>query len=65
MKNLNGGERAVKESLGNWPIESWCQAYFSDVVQCEVTDTNMREAFNGVMLEARNNRIISLLEDIR
>ena len=65
MKNLNGGEKAVEELLGFWPIEGWCQAYFSDVVQCEVIDNNMCETFNGVMLEARNKPIITLLEDIR
>ena len=65
MKNLNGGEKVVEELLGFWPIEGWCQAYFSHVVQCEVIDNNMCETFNGVMLEARNKPIITLLEDIR
>lgn len=57
--------RTIEESLGNWPIEGWCQAYFSDVVKCEVIDNNMCEIFNGVMLEAMNKPIITLLEDIR
>lgn len=34
-------------------------------MKCEVIDNNMCEIFNGVMLEAMNKPIITLLEDIR
>lgn len=65
MKNMIGGESAAEELLEKWPIEGWCQAFFNDMVKCEVIDNNMCETLNGVMLEARNKPIITLVEDIR
>ena len=35
------------------------------MVKCDVEDNNMCEIFDGVLLEARNEPIISLAEDIR
>lgn len=65
MRNLKGGASAAKDLLENWPIEGWCQDFFNTSVKCEVIDNKMCETFNGVILEARYNSIISMLEDIR
>ncbi|XP_039126939.1 uncharacterized protein LOC120263096 [Dioscorea cayenensis subsp. rotundata] len=65
MRNLNGREKAVEELLEKWPANGWCGAFFNDVVKCDVIDNNMRETFNGVMVEARSKLVITMLEEIR
>lgn len=65
MSKLKGVDMDVQELLENWYIQGWCQAFFSDIVKCEVVDNNMCETFNGVVLEARSKPVISMLEDIR
>ena len=65
MRNLKGGDKAVEELLEKWPIQGWCQAFFTSLIKCEVIDNNICEVFNGVILEARSKLVISMLEDIR
>lgn len=65
MAKLDGGKGAVQELLENQPIASWCQAFFSDMLKCDVIDNNMCETFNEVVLNARSKPIIIMLEDIR
>ena len=43
----------------------WCRAYFERQTQCELTDNNLCEAFNGRIVPARTMNIISCLEEIR
>ena len=56
---------AVEELLEKCPVNSWCQAFISDIVKCENVDNNMCETFNGMLLEAKSKPIISMLEEIR
>ncbi|XVF65088.1 hypothetical protein PTKIN_Ptkin09bG0218700 [Pterospermum kingtungense] len=65
MAELENGLAAKEDLLEHWPVQGWCQAFFSDVVKCDVIDNNMCETFNGVILEARCKPIISMLEEIR
>ncbi|XP_039113801.1 uncharacterized protein LOC120249377 [Dioscorea cayenensis subsp. rotundata] len=65
MKDLKGGAKAVEELLDRWPISGWCNAFFSDLIKCDVIDNNMCETFNGVILESRSKPIITMLEDFR
>lgn len=65
MKGLKEGTDAADDLLENWPIEGWSQAFFNDVVKCEVIVNNLCETFNGLILEARHKLIIAMLEDIR
>ncbi|KAK8623432.1 hypothetical protein V6N13_118317 [Hibiscus sabdariffa] len=46
-------------------VECWSKAYFKGTLKCDVVDNNMAEAFNGWILEARCNPIITMLEEIR
>lgn len=62
---MNRGQDASRDLLENSPITSWCQAFFSEVMKCDVIDNSMCETFNGVVLYARNKPIISMVEDIR
>ena len=43
----------------------WCRAYFERQTQCELTDNNLCEAFNGRIVPVRTMNIISCLEEIR
>lgn len=65
MCKLKEGVKAVEELLDRWPISSWCQVYFNDMVECEVIDNNMCETFNKMILQSRSKPIITMLEDIR
>lgn len=65
MCKLKEGMKAVEELLDRWPISSWCQVYFNDMVECEVIDNNMCETFNRMILQSRSKPIITMLEDIR
>lgn len=65
MAGLEKGEKAKDDLLEKWPVQGWCQAFFSEIIKCDVIDNNMCETFNGVILEARCKPIISMLEDIR
>lgn len=65
LSTLKGGIKAIEELLEKWPISSWCQTFFNDLVKCEVINNNMCETFNGVILESMSKPIIVMLEDIR
>ena len=43
----------------------WCRAFFERQTQCELTDNNLCEAFNGRIVPARTMNVISCLEEIR
>ena len=43
----------------------WCRAFFQTHTTCDLTDNNLCEAFNGIIVPARNNNILTCLEDIR
>ncbi|OMO89723.1 Transposase, MuDR, plant [Corchorus olitorius] len=51
--------------LANWDPRNWSLAFANDLSKCDVVHNNMCETFNGVILEARQKPIISMLEEIR
>lgn len=38
MRKLKEEASVGKDLLQNWPIQGWCQAFFTDAVKCEVID---------------------------
>ncbi|OMO70149.1 Transposase, MuDR, plant [Corchorus olitorius] len=51
--------------IKQWDVRHWSLAFASDFSKCDVIDNNMCETFNGVIVEARENPIITMLEEIR
>lgn len=43
----------------------WSKAFFSTDSKCDAVENNMCETFNGLIVEARYEPIIGMLEDIR
>ena len=64
MRNLKGGESVVGELLDKWAISQQCQAFFNDIVKCDVIDNNMCETFNGVLVDTRSNLILIMLKTL-
>ena len=54
----------VEGLLERWHISSWCQAFFNDLVKCDVINNNMCETFNEAILESRSKPIITMFKDI-
>lgn len=50
MKGLKEGTDAADDLLENWPIEGWSQAFFNDVVKCEVIVNNLCEILMALYL---------------
>ncbi|OMO96475.1 Zinc finger, PMZ-type [Corchorus capsularis] len=51
--------------INQWDVRYWSLAFASDFSKCDVIDNNMCETFNGVIVEAREKPIITMLEEIR
>lgn len=43
LRNLKGEESAIGELLDKWSIAIWYQAFFNDIIKCDVIDNNMRD----------------------
>ncbi|MCD7448288.1 hypothetical protein HAX54_040401 [Datura stramonium] len=55
----------VKEHLLQYPIQTWCKAFFDTICKNQKVENSFTESFNSWILEARHNSIIRMLEDKR
>ena len=57
-------QKAHDDMLEHHP-QFWCRAFFQTNTKSELTDNNLCEAFNGIIVPPRFKNIYSCLEDIR
>ncbi|XP_065881890.1 uncharacterized protein [Euphorbia lathyris] len=62
LKLLGDG---IFEAVAEYPLHTWCNAFFSKDAKCDLVDNNMCETFNGWILDARTKPIISMVDEIR
>ncbi|OMO72716.1 Zinc finger, PMZ-type [Corchorus olitorius] len=63
LKSMDGAIRNYL--IIQWDVRHWSLAFASDFSKCDVIDNTMCETFNGVIVEAREKPIITMLEEIR
>ncbi|XVF45867.1 hypothetical protein PTKIN_Ptkin02bG0241900 [Pterospermum kingtungense] len=62
MKKID--EDAAKDLMSRNP-KHWSLAFQSTTSKCDIVDNNMCEAFNSILVNARQKSIITMLEEIR
>ncbi|XVF43695.1 hypothetical protein PTKIN_Ptkin02bG0061300 [Pterospermum kingtungense] len=62
MKKID--EDTAKDLMSRNP-KHWSRAFQSTTSKCDIVDNNMREAFNSILVNARQKSIITMLEEIR
>ena len=45
--------------------KTWCRAYFNGGYACEAVENGISECFNSIIIDARKNPLIIMLEEIR
>ena len=65
MDDLADISQKAHDDMMKTQPQFWCRAFFQTDTQCELTDNNLCEAFNGRIMLARTKNIYSYLEDIR
>ncbi|CAI9273481.1 unnamed protein product [Lactuca saligna] len=53
------------EHLMERELKTWCRAFFSTGLACEVVENGMAECFNAIILDARKKPLLTMLEEIR
>ncbi|XP_022642195.1 uncharacterized protein LOC111242577 [Vigna radiata var. radiata] len=56
---------AYKYIIATYPPRFWSRSRFTGQAMCDSLDNNITEAFNSVLLHAREQPIINMLEEIR
>ncbi|XP_025678908.1 uncharacterized protein [Arachis hypogaea] len=65
MKTLRLLNEGAFRHLNGIPPRFWSRSRFTFLSKCDSLVNNMSESFNSVLVEARENPIVSMLEDIR
>ncbi|KAK1587371.1 hypothetical protein Q3G72_012209 [Acer saccharum] len=65
MERLRMESEAAYQWLANKDPLHWSRAFFKDTALCDMLCNNMCEAFNLVILQARDKPVITLMEMIR
>jgi hypothetical protein len=62
LKKMNEG---AYEFLNEVDPSTWCRAWFSDYLKCNLLVNNICECFNSYILKAREKAILTMLEMVR
>ncbi|XP_023741187.1 uncharacterized protein LOC111889284 [Lactuca sativa] len=62
LKEMNGG---AYDHLMERNPESWSRAFYKEGRACEAVENGISESFNSVILEARTNPLLTMLEELR
>ena len=65
MQELADISQKAHDDMMRFNPQFWCRAFFQTQTQCEITNNNHCEVFNGRIVPARTKNIFSYLEDIR
>ncbi|XP_075110461.1 uncharacterized protein LOC142181445 [Nicotiana tabacum] len=65
LKSMGDVTEEAAKTLVGYPPQNWCRAYFDTICKNNMVDNNFTESFNKWTLEARQNPIIKMLEEIR